>query len=550
MAGVADLIELCCVIIEDIYGSFLAHIFSQLATYGRLQVAQVAQRCRLLPRQAKIGVGALVQLRLLQHHTSSDGVSSYQVNLTNAYNILRIGSLVERARRKCGDLAAVVLESLAARGCTTVQQLQTAVTEAAPHTNGNHHGQNGDSASAKFQSAVRSLVRHDFVERVRPAHVQIPYDVHHSAEASQAPVKAGGKKGEAERTARAQRVEADIERRLDGFVSEDALEHAFNTAGIDKAIEGEEELLLCPNYAYFVNIARDSAVVQDISKTLGKTPSRLMAGILKQIPLQVDRHEPDPNPRQELQAVAMSRLRDDLQDLGHDDIIVQTNGHHDVGSTNGVDTNGLLEDEDIEEGLEGIAEGPYPFFRHDEDTKQWALDKYGLATWVRDRETLRLMRSRVSNIGMRLVRMMIDKGKLDERILLDLGLVHAKEMRQALAQLKSMGFIELQEVPREPHRQPSRTMYLWFFDPIRARNVLLGELYKTMARLYERLQTVERERMKATLEKVERDDVRDRVDEVVSGKEMVELRRFQAMEKWLLAEIGRLDESVALLRDI
>jgi DNA-directed RNA polymerase III subunit RPC3 len=510
----------------------------------------VAQRCRLLPRQAKLGVAALVQLRLLQHHTSSDGVSSYQVNLTNAYNILRIGALVERARRKCGDLAAVIVESLAARGCTTVQRLQAAVTEAVPQTNGNHHGQNRDSASAKFQSALRSLVRHEFVARVRPAHVQIPYDIHHLAEASQATVKAGGKKGEAERNARAERVVADIERRLDGFVSEEALAHAINTAGLDQAVEGEEELLLCPNYAYVVNVLRDAAVVEDVAKTLGKTPSRIMAGVLKQIPLQAERHEPDPNPRQELQALAMSRLRDDLQDLGHDDLVVQTNGHHANGSTNGVEANGLLDDEEIEEGLEGIAEGPYPFLRHDEDTKQWAVDKYGLATWIRDREILRLMRSRVSNIGMRLVRMMIDKGKLDERILLDLGLVHAKEMRQALAQLKSMGFIELQEVPREPHRQPSRTMYLWFFDPIRARDVLLGELYKSMARLYERLQTVERERMKATLEKVERDDVRDRVDEVVSGKEMVELRRFQAKEKWLLAEIGRLDESVALLRDI
>merc|ERR1712098_261945 len=153
-----------------------------------------------------------------------------------------------------------------------------------------------------------------------------------------------------------------------------------------------------------------------------------------------------------------------------------------------------------------------------------------VAIWLRDREILNLISARIGPTGMRLVRMLIDKGKLDEKLLQEMGLLSAKEMRQALAELQTLGLIELQEVPREPQRQPNRTIFLWFYDALRARDLLLGQLYKSMARCYQRLQVVERERMRATLDKIERDDVKDRIEEVVVGAEKVALEQFQAKE--------------------
>lgn len=509
----------------------------------------MAQRCRLLQRQAKAGIGILVQLRLVQHHTSIDGISSYQANLTNAYNLLRTGRMAALADERHGSTAAVIIEALAAHGFATVRQLETAVTESSHKPNGSHNGTNGFSSANKFQAALKSLVEDGFISRVRPAHLQIPHDARQAVEGAHLPTKSGGKKGETERLQRVERIVAEMEQQMNSFVSDDALRHAFRTLDDDQQQGAvEEELLLCLNYSFVVGVIRNAAVEQDVSRTLGKTSKQLAKAVLRQIPLQVAPLEPDPNSRQELQALAIARLHDDVRDSIRREKTAQMNGTHDTVMTNGV--NHDIDYEDIEDGLRIISEGPYAFLLQSENTGQWSVDKYELADWTRQREVLRLMSSRIDSMGLRLIRMMIDKGKLDEKLLQEHGLLAAKEMRQTLQELHNKGFIELQEVPREPHRQPNRTIYLWFHDPLRTRDVLLGELYKTMTRLYQRLQIVERKRMEATLEKIERDDVRDRVEEVVVGQEMVELQQFQAKQKWLLAEIHRLDESVALLRDL
>ena len=524
----------------------MSHIFQKLARFGRLSIGQVAQRCRLLQRQAKAGVGTLVQLRLVQHN-SIDGFSTYQVNLSATYNLLRIGKLTELAHQSHGDIASSIIEILAANGFTTVKQLEVAFAEVPHRVNGTHNGQNGNSRSSKFQTTLGALVNGGFIGRVRPAHLHIPHDARQAAESSHKEVGAGGKKGEAERAQRAAQVAADLERRLDTFVSDDALDRAFNLLDSGEEEIPEDELFLCPNYSLVITTFRDTTVIQDVTRTLGKPSSRLARSVLKQIPLQEFPYDPDPNPREDIHTLAMTRLTEDLESELHNGI----NGHRDVAMTNGVDEGEFADREDLEDGLRVLSEGPYPFLQCNENTNQWVVNKYSMSSWLRERELLRLMASTVSSIGLRLIRMMIDKGKLDEKLLQEVGLLAAKGMRQALAELQSKGYIELQEVPREPQRQPSRTMYLWFYDSIRARDLLLGELYKTMARLYQRLQMVERERMKATLEKTERDDVRGRaLEDVLAEQELVQLQQFQAKEKWLMAEIARLDESVVLLRDL
>lgn len=110
------------------------------------------------------------------------------------------------------------------------------------------------------------------------------------------------------------------------------------------------------------------------------------------------------------------------------------------------------------------------------------------------------------------------------------------------------GYLQLQEIPRDANRQPSRTLFLWAWDPERARAQLLEECYATMERLVRRAR-VERERVRETIEKASRTDVVGREKEFLAEGERVALGGWRAREERIWGEVGRLDDVVSIVRD-
>ena len=121
-------------------------------------------------------------------------------------------------------------------------------------------------------------------------------------------------------------------------------------------------------------------------------------------------------------------------------------------------------------------------------------------------------------------------------------------MRSILNRMHGAGHVELQEIPRDTQRQPSRTMFLWYFDVERCRRKLLEETYKTMARCLQRVKS-ERGLLHNLMEKAARSDVKGREAEFLKIEEQATLEKWRSMEERLLGEIGRLDDVVAVLRD-
>jgi DNA-directed RNA polymerase III subunit RPC3 len=180
--------------------------------------------------------------------------------------------------------------------------------------------------------------------------------------------------------------------------------------------------------------------------------------------------------------------------------------------------------------------------------RSWSIDKSRFTSFLRDKEMYRLISESLTEPALRIVRMLADKGKLDERTMLDVGLLNAKELRKCLSLLQTMGFLELQEVPKDPQRQPKSTIFLYFHDAERVRKVFLDKLYKTMSRMYERLR-LEREKVASTLTKVERFEVGTE-EEMLPAAELQELYSWRQKESWFTTEIHRIDDSIAILRDI
>ncbi len=228
---------------------------------------------------------------------------------------------------------------------------------------------------------------------------------------------------------------------------------------------------------------------------------------------------------------------------------VYVNGH--CNSSHATEASRIVTPNEIKTSLFTLAQTPHQFVYLDQGSnpRVWKVDFQELAKQLRREEALRLAGSRLSGVALRLIRVLLDKGKLDEKFLQEISLLSAKDLRQCLAKLKLLGFLGLQEVPREPQRQPNRTIFLWVYDSDRVRRMLLVDLYKIMARLFRRLKA-ERHKVAALLEKAERTDVKGKEDKLLGSGEIEVLKAWRRKEEWLLVELDRLDDSVAVLRDI
>lgn len=179
---------------------------------------------------------------------------------------------------------------------------------------------------------------------------------------------------------------------------------------------------------------------------------------------------------------------------------------------------------------------------------KWRVGFRGLARKLRHLELERLIETRYGDVALRVVRVLRAKGKLDEKRLQEISLLPFKDLRQTLASMQSGGFVDLQEVPKDAQRQPSKTIFLWYHDPDRVCSSMLEDTYKAMSRTLQRIK-FERDRLRDFLEKTERSDVKGHEEEYLTEPELELLRRWRAKEALLLAEVARLDDMVAVFRD-
>jgi DNA-directed RNA polymerase III subunit RPC3 len=205
---------------------------------------------------------------------------------------------------------------------------------------------------------------------------------------------------------------------------------------------------------------------------------------------------------------------------------------------------------DLDQHLSVLQQPPYSlaYKRTNGTIPEWTVEFRRVARQLRHLEIERIVGNRFGRIALRLVRILLAKGKLDEKRLQEISLVSQKDLRQVLALMQETGFVDLQEIPRDSQRVPHRTVFLWCFDPDRVGRNLLHDTYKAMSRCFQRLQ-FERNGVKDFLDKTERTDVKGKEEEYLNEGELQKLQQWRDKEALMLGEIARLDDIVAVLRD-
>ena len=118
-------------------------------------------------------------------------------------------------------------------------------------------------------------------------------------------------------------------------------------------------------------------------------------------------------------------------------------------------------------------------------------------------------------------------------------------MRAILTNLQALGFIDVQEMPRDNYRQPSRTMYLWYFNEHEVTKNFVESCYVGMLRTMQRLD-VEKERSKDIIEKAESVDWDMKR---LNKPERDLLEQWKETETRLKVTVSRLDDVIMVLRD-
>ncbi|KAF9943339.1 DNA-directed RNA polymerase III subunit RPC3 [Mortierella alpina] len=147
----------------------------------------------------------------------------------------------------------------------------------------------------------------------------------------------------------------------------------------------------------------------------------------------------------------------------------------------------------------------------------------------------------------RIMNLLLDKGKLEEKQISRLSMLPVKTVREKLTTLHTFGVLSLQEVPKTTDRTPSRTFYLWEVLLDRAADSMAEKLYQTMANLRQR-RFAEKMKRQVLLDKCERTDVKENKD-LLNSAERKELDSLNGIMELLEVQELRVAEMVVTLRD-
>ena len=202
----------------------------------------------------------------------------------------------------------------------------------------------------------------------------------------------------------------------------------------------------------------------------------------------------------------------------------------------------------IDEHLQLLAEDPRKFVTRtgSRGGGEWTVNFANLNDLLAQFEIENYVTACYGNSATRIVRILHDKGKLDEKKLGDFALLRPRDLRATLSALQASGIVDVQSVPKDASRQTSKSIFLWFFDQDRCRRLILADVYQSMARLLQRAKFEEKQ-YQSVLEKAERTDVKGNEDQYLSSGERLALDTWKDIEGKLLAHLWRLDDLVSAL---
>ena len=221
--------------------------------------------------------------------------------------------------------------------------------------------------------------------------------------------------------------------------------------------------------------------------------------------------------------------------------------------TQPVDPNSLTLDDRtkiIDKHIQLLSDDPFHFvtWHSRAGYSQWRVEFDEIPKAIIQHEIENTIAARKGALGVKLVRALKKKGKLDERQTCNAMMMSAQDLRGVVNDMTVQGLIQTQEIPRVERREAKHSMHLIWYDRQRAREKVLHDTYKGMVRIMQRI-AFERDKVKDLLVKAERSDVVGNEEKWLSRGELDALKKWKEVQEKLLLQLFREDDLVATLRD-
>ncbi|KAJ6606563.1 RNA polymerase III subunit RPC82-domain-containing protein [Mycena vulgaris] len=526
----AQTARLCTQIIRSQFGPLTANVASVLLTRGRLTLPQVVRFTSLRARTVRASVLVLVQHNVLWHAHSEDEGEVLEVNIEECLLRLRFGRFVWQAGQIFGNAGAEIVQLILDHGKLRPPDIISELT-----------------AATVYSQALHALVTAAYLKpstilsHISPRDKRIRYEGEEKAKIAGFPTAKELREARESAEARLKREEEEAEK---VGLKRKAKEQNGPRSAKRKAVE--EEDVVDPTVYFRVNCDKFNVHIRNtLVVKAAKERFNDGAALVLKTTLQVTESKQKDVSDVRTEPVSVSNIAVSLSDQGDlsSGLILKTKSPSNTACIK--DYLGML----------SCADNPTPAGR------AAAFLSFGASKVQVEFETIckRLRRRVLESVtrerhgpeGVRILRLLLDTGKMDEKQISKVVMIPGKDVRPLLALMSAESLISTQEVPKSADRNPARMFYLWHVDLQKAYSVILGNLYKTLYNIGVRRQAEREEPMlKAVLEKRERSDVSQDEAGLMSRLELDMIKEWEDKQEKLTVLEMRVEESVFILRDL
>jgi len=531
----ADTVRLCEQIVRSQFGPLTADVASVLLTRGRLPLPQIARFTGLKPRTVRAAILVLVQHNILWHAQSDDDGEVFEMNMGECLMRLRFGRYVWEADQLFGKAGADIVQLILDNGKLRPPDIISRLSIYDPV-----------KAPAMYSQSLHKLVDGCYLRpstvlsHISPRDKRIRYEAEEKSKISGFPTAKELRQAKETAEARLKREEEEAEQIGMKRKAKDQSGRPSKRKAADEDMVNED-VYFRVNYEKFNVHMRNQLIENAATERFNESAGLVMratlkATVAKQIRLTDVRTDPT-----SFANIVMQLSEDDDLSAG---LVLQ--------SSKKPSTMTLIKDY---LGILASADNPTPAGRAASFVSltgsKVQVEFEIVCRRLRRRILETVTRERHGDDGVRIVRLLLDTGKMDEKQISKVGMMANKDVRPLLSAMSADSLISLQEVPKSADRNPTRTFYLWYVDLQKAYSVLLDHLYKTLYNIAMRRQAEEEEpAIKAVLQKRQRSDVSQDEERLLTRNEREVLAQWEKKREKLTVLEMRIEEAVFVLRDL
>ncbi|KDQ13190.1 hypothetical protein BOTBODRAFT_111828 [Botryobasidium botryosum FD-172 SS1] len=531
-----DSARLCEEIIHEHFGPVTAKVASVLLHHGRLNFPLLLRLTGLRSRVASLAVLILVQHNLLWHFTSTDEGEMLELAWEEVLYRLRFGRYIDLAHKTLGEAAAEVVSLILDHGKLRLPDIID-------------HLASRDSKKQKlYKNAVFTLLDSRYLKpttgRAHNSPCDFLIDFEEKEKAANKSVLSAKQLRELKERARIELGKLIEKEAQSGLKRKD--DEAMNGKSKKRQKVDEdminEEAYLRVNYSKYDILIRNQLIENAASQRHNHFAGIVLrATLLATLPKQL----------------GMSDVRTDPATLNSIVQALPENTHLAGVSSAEKSSQAALTKEyvnilcSMDNPTSVGRESAFMSYIGGISSGKVSVELEIIGKRLKRRVLEGVVREKWGDEGVRIVRILIDKGKLSEDHVSKISMMHKKDVQPLLVALSAASIIAQQEVPRGTERTPSKTFYLWYIDLPQTYSVLLASFYKTLGNIIARRRE-EEGKVRVVLDKKERSEAAASANaEATLGRaEREALKEWEERKERLGVLQRRMEECVFVLKDM